>query len=381
MAIPGSSELSSVTCATTDGSGGGTTGGVTTGGGFCPDAACDNPLYRYDHQTECGSLTLVSLRLEPASIAVPKGRVGVVRVIAQFSTGQEADVTLESVVNTADTDTAAYQGDGVVYGADQGITTIRGVWQGRTADGTVSVTDSACQSAVPWDVVFVLDQAVGNYFFRSTRFNPGTGAYFTRYTPAVSPYIDLYDWFTLSMQMGMDLTSSWNPNATGNDRVAIVVTGDGTPATLPGSGGTPWSSSVRTTSAIGILGASRLGAAVDRARTIMDGARPEARKLIVVLTHAGETDCTPTALAECAAAKADGLEVAIVTPVAASHVEFFSSCSYPLTVFEYLQSCASPCLFMSGNSKWWAAGSTLTNLLQTACGCSYSGVAIGLGGL
>lgn len=381
MAIPGSSELSSVTCATTDGSGGSTTGGVTTGGGFCPDAACDNPLYRYDNQTECGSLTLVSLRLEPASIAIPKDRVGVVRVIAKFSTGQDADVTLESSVNTADSDTAEYRGDGVVYGAEQGITTIRGVWKGRTADGTVSVTDSACQKAVPWDIVFILDQSVGNYYFRSTLYNPGVGAYLTRYTPPVSPYVDIYEWFLLSVQMGMDLTSTWNPSATGTDRVAVILTGDGTPTVLPGSGGSPWSTSVRVTSAIGIQGASRLGRAVQLARDTMGSAREEARKMIVVLTHAGETDCTPPASAACAAAKGDGIEVAIVTPVAASTVEFYSACSYPLTVFQYLQNCASPCLFLSGNSHWWAAGSTLTNLLQTACGCSYSGVAIGLGGL
>jgi len=381
MAIPGSAELSSITCATDSSSGGGTTGSVTPGGGFCPDAACDNPLYRYDHQTDCGSLTLISLRLEPASVAIPKDRVGVVRVIAKFSTGQEADVTTESTVNTADSDTAEYKGDGVVYGAEQGITTIRGVWKGRSADGTVTVTDSACQSAIPWDVVFVLDQAVGNYFFRSTRATPGFGAYFQRYTPNVAPYIDIYDWFVLSMQMGMDLTSSWNPSATGNDRVAVVLTGDGVPTVLPGENGSRWSSSVRTVSTIGLNGASRLGAAIDLARSTMASARPEARKLIVVLTHAGETDCNPTALAECTAAKGDGFEVAIVTPVAASHVEFYSACSYPLTVFEWLQSCASPCLFLSGNSTWWAAGSTLTNLLQTACGCSYSGVAIGLGGL
>ena len=381
MAIPGSSELSSVTCATTDGSGGGTTGGVTTGGGFCPDAACDNPLYRYDHQDDCGAMTLVSLRLEPSSIAVPKNRVGVVRVVAKFSTGQEADVTLESTVNTADTSTAEYQGGGAVYGAEQGITTIRGVWKGRTADGTVTVTDSACQSAVPWDVVFVLDQSVGNYFFRTARSTPGFGAYFQRYTPNVSPYIDIYDWFILSMQMGMDMTSQWNPGATGNDRVAIILTGDGTPTILPGAGGSTWSSSVRTTTAVGIQGASRLGRAIEMARQTLGTARTEARKMIVVLTHAGETDCNPPASAECSAAKADGYEVAIVTPVAASTVEFYSACSYPLSVFQYLQSCSSPCLFFGGHLQWWSASSALANILQTACGCSYSGVAIGLGGL
>jgi hypothetical protein len=113
----------------------------------------------------------------------------------------------------------------------------------------------------------------------------------------------------------------------------------------------------------------------------MNSARPEARKMIVVLTHAGETDCNPPALAAAQQIKDAGVELAIVTPVAASHVEFFSTCSYPLTVFDYLQSCASPCLFLSGNSTWWAAGQALTRLLETACGCSYSGVAVGLDSL
>ena len=115
MAITGTAQLTDYGCPVTPGTPGTGTGGVNADGS-CAGSACDNPLYRYDNQTECGALTLVSLTLEPASISVPKDRLAFVRVIATFSTGAKADVTSESTVNTGDTDTATYQGDGVVRG-------------------------------------------------------------------------------------------------------------------------------------------------------------------------------------------------------------------------------------------------------------------------
>lgn len=372
MAIPGTAQLADYGCPVAPGTPGTGTVGVNPDGS-CVGSACDNPLYKYDHQDVCGAISIVSLALEPSAIAIPKDRLAVVRVIATFSTGQKADVTDESTVNTADLDTAEYKGDGVVYGVDQGFTSIRGVWKGRSADGTVSVTDSACQQSVPWDVIFILDQSVGNYFFRSSAPVSGFGAYFRRTTPSIRGTIDLYEHFLLSFQMGMGLSNPWYESSASDDRAAIYVTGSGTPSMI-----SDWSTALVPFSGYAVEGASRLGYALKLAKNKMSSARAEARKMIVVLTHAGETDCNPSLLAMSSQIKAEGIELAIVTPVSASQVEFFSHCSYPLTVFDYLQGCASPCLFMAGNTPWWSAAQALSKIQQIACGCSYSGVAIGL---
>lgn len=79
MSLPGSVTITEYSCTT---SGSGTLD--------CTANPCDNPLYALDNPTDCDAV-LSSLRIEPPSQTVVKGRAGLVRLVAHFADGREAD--------------------------------------------------------------------------------------------------------------------------------------------------------------------------------------------------------------------------------------------------------------------------------------------------
>lgn len=357
----------------------------------CTLSACGNPLYAYDNQDECGAVTLVSLSLSPSSVSVGVDRQALVRVIAEFSTGQTADVTEESTIVPGSDLIVEHTGSGVLKGLLVGSTSLKGVWRGRIAEGDVTVFDTSCQVDYDWDVVFVLDESVGSYLYRNsvpTRSTTGGifGANWRKESPTgLAPVIDDYGDFVLAMQLSMDLLNPWNEDLTGNDRVAVVLSGNGVPTVPVG-----WTNSVQvvstsarySTTTAGYLttiqSESALGKALQKAQTLLTTARADARKVVVILTHGAETDCSPPARAITNVLQNSGYEVVVVTPVTPG-VAAYSTCSYPLSVYTHLQAMASPCLFYDGANSG-TARNVLSQILANACaGCDYSGSGLGIG--
>ena len=313
-----------------------------------------------DHADSCDTVTVTALRVEPAGLGIVMGRLGKVRVIATFSTGQEADVTDEARVYSQNDEIAAYLSEGVVQANAEGAVWLEGIWEGYSARATVTVTDEVCVGATGWDVCFVLDQSVGTAFLPFRRPGQDPEQLYIRRVP-LENRVDYFDEVLLSMQLALSLTNEYQPSDPGADRVSIVLTGDGEPTVAQN-----WTNALTVLASTGTYQDTRLGRALQRAQYLMLSARPAARKLVVVVTNGGEWGCNPTALSVALQLQEAGVLVAMVTPVAANG-GFFSACSYPQSAYDYLQSCASPCLFYGGLS-FGALTNALGDIQREACG-------------
>lgn len=330
----------------------------------CEVNPCDNPFYAVEHPGEC-NLTVTLLRLDPSSQEIKKGRSGMVRVIAQFSNGAEADVTDEAIVTTDDSSIAEYASSGVVNGNEVGSTAAHGTWKGLSASGSITVTDAACLDAQSWDVVFVLDQSVGTYFVKHQAYIPRMGFKYLRVGGAAGE-VRQYAQTALSFMLSMHLRSQFRPDIEARDRIAVVLTGDGHPYVH-----LSWSDSVQPIISTPMYGDNRLGEALNLAKALFASGRPEARKVCVVFTGGAETFCNPPYRSVAHQMKLEGIEVAIATPVGPGD-GLFSACSYPATVYSSLQQAASPCLFFGGIT-WRNVASVMGSILSTACECEMDG--------
>lgn len=335
MALPGTSIVTTYSCPSTSGG--------SSGGGSCPTVTsqCVDPFYAIANTTECGAVAVTALRVEPSGLDIVAGRLGKVRVIATFSTGQEADVTDEARVYTQNDEIAEYVRDGVVKANVEGAVWLEGLWEGLSARGTVTVTEEACVAAQGWDVCVVLDQSVGTAFLPYRRPGLDPEQLYVRRVPLANR-VDYFDEILLSLQLSMSLANEWQPEDPGADRISIVLTSDGEPTVAQG-----WTNSLTVLASTGEYSEARVGKALQRAQYLMTSARPAARKMVVLITNGGEWGCNPTSLSVALQLQAAGVAVAVVTPVSANN-GFFSACSYPQSAFAYLQSCASPCLFYGG---------------------------------
>lgn len=345
------------------------------------DDACLNPFYALDNPDTCPPISVSSLRIEPSALTITQGLRGTVRIVAVFSNGQEGVVTGEAVIETGDDSISKYVGDGVVTGAAEGATWVEGIWKGMVARGTVTVIDNPCVAATgPWDVVFVLDQAVGTTLMagrRHTYYRSGVSGVKIEGTPHFywqrvvtdpdSP--DVFDASLMAIQNALSLVNPQDPSDPGLDRFALVVTGDGTPRVEWG-----WSNVLREAAFTGTFADARLGAAVERARILFQSARAGVRKLCILMTCGSEWSCNPPLSAAAAALKADGIELAIVAPIS-PYSQSQSTCTYPQSTFAYLQNAASPCL-MFGTSVYATLSNVLGGITAEACGgpCASSGL-------
>lgn len=350
--LPGTSTITTYGCPTDT--------GTSDGSVPCGSDACVDPFYAMDHADSCDAVTVTSLRVEPTGLGIVMGRLGKVRVIATFSTGQEADVTDEARVYSQNDEIAAYLSEGVVQANAEGAVWLEGIWEGYSARATVTVTDEVCVGATGWDVCFVLDQSVGTAFLPFRRPGQDPEQLYIRRVP-LENRVDYFDEVLLSMQLALSLTNEYQPSDPGADRVSIVLTGDGEPTVAQN-----WTNALTVLASTGTYQDTRLGRALQRAQYLMLSARPAARKLVVVVTNGGEWGCNPTALSVALQLQEAGVLVAMVTPVAANG-GFFSACSYPQSAYDYLQSCASPCLFYGGLS-FGALTNALGDIQREACG-------------
>lgn len=355
---------------------------VSTGcTGDATDDPCLNPFYALDNPDVCDAISVSSLRIEPSALTITKGRRGTIRIVAVFSNGKEGEVTGDAVIETGDDGISKYVGNGVVTGADEGATWVEGIWNGMAARGTVTVIDNPCVADTgPWDVVFILDQAVGTTlmagrqpaYYKSgvsgVRLEGEPHFYWKRVvTDPNSP--DIFDASLLSIQHSLSLVNQEDPSDPGVDRFALVVTGDGEPRVEWG-----WSNVLRDAAFGGHFSDARLGAAVERARILFQSGRTGVRKLCVLLTCGSEWSCNPPLFAAAAALKADGIELAIVSPVG-PYSQSQSTCTYPQTTFAYLQNAASPCL-MFGNLVYANMSTFMAGITAESCGgpCASSGL-------
>lgn len=361
--IPGSVEITTESCDAPPVSGGCVT-------------ACDNPLYRFDNPDTCGALAFASLRIEAAASEVVKGRRTKVRVIARFANGREADVTEESTITSDDTDVAVYEESGIFYGASAGLAGVAGVWKGRAAEATLTVVDSPCVLAQPWDVVFVIDTAVGYYMLQTVQHSLWGGSpqmYWRRGQPG-DPNdvvaIDLFDDMVLQTQLAMDLLDDRNPASTGTDRIAVInMNGSANPQITQ-----TWTNEVVEVPVYQTGGVSQLGRALERAENLLATARSSARRLVIVLTMGG-TELSPSALTVGNRIRNAGTQLAVVTPLDATSTSK-SIPAFPKTAYAYLQALAGPCLFFGG-AHYAYAPAILARVIRSACECTTSGSGVG----
>gem|GEM_PF-3645866 len=101
--------------------------------------ACTPPVERPSEPT--------ALRLEPASLELPRGRAGTLTAWAAYDDGSEQDVTREAAWSTA----ASWQATvdaGTVTGLEQGDGSISAAWEGFAASATLTVGPPAVDSLI-----------------------------------------------------------------------------------------------------------------------------------------------------------------------------------------------------------------------------------------
>ena len=356
---------------------------VTPGGctGDATDDPCLNPFYALDNPDTCDAVSVAYLRLEPSALTVTKGRRGTIRVVAVFNDGREGVVTDDSVIETGNDSISKYLDHGVVSGTAEGATWVEAIWRGLAVRGTITVIDNPCVDGTgPWDVVCVFDQAIGTTLLAGRKpayYRSGVSGVSLEAQPhfywrrqVVDPNIpDFFNDALKGIQHSLSLLNTSDPSDPGEDQFALVVTGDGAPRVEWN-----WGNEIREAGFTRTLSDARLGAAVERARILFQSARPEARKLCVLMTCGSEWSCNPPLSAAAAALKADGIELAIITPVG-PYTQSQSTCTYPQTTFTYLQNAASPCLLFGGWSYATLSG-VLGSVTSEACGgpCASSGL-------
>ena len=342
--------------------------------------SCRNPLFALDHPTECGVLSVTNLFLVPPTQSIAHERSGVVEVLAQFSDGRTANVTGEAIIQSLDPHIAHYLGGGVFSGDTVGSTGVTATWQGRLVVGNLNVFDNTCVASVPWDVVFVTDDA-GVYTLSqrlplySTR--PGQSA-FPAMVPALRRWRTGVDYYgaMFSLILSLDLLDSglfipgegWNSVATNPIGIGGLRTGHDRIWT-----GAAWSD--HTIPPIVTAGSSSIGAQLMAAYQIHLTGRPGVRKIVVLFTMGGDTSCTPSLSGAAAALKANGIELVIVTALGPDDVSVISPCDGLLPSYLVLQAAASPCLFFDRLNSPWA------QIFRVACGECSSGIGIGLNSL
>ena len=356
MSLPGSVEITEYACDP-----------VATES-TCSVDLCRNPLWAIDHPDDCTAPTLTAVRTEPESISIVAGRRGHIRVVAEFSNGTEADVTDDASLVAEDTGVAEVvsESEGVVRGLVAGEAFVDGAYGGYTARTTVSVLDSTDVDSVTWDVVFVLDLSAANHVMAS-RSLTATASRVVRsfsgsemvvpgyYWQVLRPIgdgasIDVFDDLLKQAQLPLSLSNDWDDDP-GDDRFALVVTGDGHPYVYQG-----WTDTYITAPFATAHADCALGDAMELAQTLIGTARTASRKLVVVFTAGTETSCSPSAKSVATAIKAVvGNKVAVVTPLEAvsrTGTTLYSACSYPQTAYANLQESASPGCFYGG--RLWA---------------------------
>lgn len=328
MNLPGSIVATEGSCAVS---------GTSTDCYTSQELLCFNPCYALAHEDACGAVTVTALRLEPEDSEVATGRRCVVRVVATFSNGREADVTQEAELDTENDSVAAYLDDGMVRGVAAGSCWIEATWGGRSCRGTVTV---AAGSTAVLDMVLVLDTRVlAELGGVHTRSDAGFDSY---YLPTPVAYSEGLAYLARAAQGALALTTTLDPDESGGDRVAIVATGPS--GTLAVSG---WSTSLVDVELTALQG-GRVGKAIEAAETLMDSARSTANKAILVVTSGQESACNPSLSVSAASAINAGSKLAIVSPIAAD-TTIEAACSSGTPLFEYLQAATSQtCLFVGG---------------------------------
>lgn len=346
----------------------------------CTVDLCRNPLWAIDHPDDCTAPTLTAVRTEPENISIVAGRRGHVRVVAEFSNGAEADVTDAASLIAEDTGVAEVvsEADGVVRGLAAGEAYVDGAYGGFTARTTVSVLDSTDVDSVSWDVVFILDLAAANHVL-SSRSQVAAASRVTQsfsgsemtvpgyYWRALRPIgdgasIDVFDDLLKQAQLPLSLANDWDDDP-GDDRFALVVTGDGNPYTYQG-----WTDTYMTAPFAFAHADCALGDAMELAEALLGTARPASRKLVVVFTAGSETSCSPSAKSVATTIKAAGNKVSVVTPlesVSRTGTAIYSACSYPQLAYDNLQEMSSPGCF-SGGRAWANVAAAFGPILDNA---------------
>ena len=350
MPIPGSSTVLTYDCAST------ATGPVCAS----QTDATRNPLANLDANPP------VSVRTEPSSVSVVAGRRAKIRVVATFTDGQEADVTSLTTFNSPNATIAESLGSGFIAGRAEGAAYVEFSW--GAFSGRVEVTVSAIGGVddAPWDVVLVIDQSLGSSFFPYQDFEAWSSASSATPTrqlywhPTTQTSIDLFDEILAQAQCALSIRNAQDPTDTGEDRLAVVLTGDGDPITA-----TTWSNSASAITFTGHFADVRLGQALQRAGTLLSSALVGSTKLVIVVTASGGNGCSPSALSAATTLKGSGALVAVVTPLAATATTF-SACTYPQKAFAMMQSAATSGLFYGGVSVS-EMGNKLGEILADAC--------------
>lgn len=346
----------------------------------CTITACRNPLWAVDHPDDCTAPTLTGIRTEPETLSVVAGRRGHVRVVAEYSNGSEADVTEFAILASGDADTAEVVSapEGVVRGVAAGEIWVEAAYQGYADRTTVTVLSATNVDSATWDVVFVLDLSAANHVIASQSlpanqsrvlqaFSGSTETVPGFYWKALRPVgdgisIDVFDDLLKQAQLPLSLLNEWDDDP-GDDRFALVVTGNGTPYTYQ-----PWTDAYIEAPFAYAYSDCALGEAMQKAQTLLASARAESRKLVVVFTAGGETSCSPPAKTVATAIKGAGHKVAVITPlesVSRTGTTIYSACSYPQTAYANLQEMASTGLFRGGR-EWANVSAAFSTLLNDA---------------
>jgi len=332
----------------------------------CVINSCDNPFFAIENQDDCGALTVTSVRVEPASLQVAEGRRGLFRVVAVFSDGREGDVTASADLQMQDSTIASILTPGVVGGLNADTTVLNVAWKGLTASAVVEVTENSC-SGISWDVVLVMDQATAAFWFSSRPYAAGCGIYW-RPSSGSSGYVAEYGSAALALMLAMSLKNPWDSDA-GGDRIAIVVTGDGEPVVY-----TTWTDTIPSVTGLCQMKVdSRLGEALEVAQSVLESARSDASKMVVLYTAGSEAGCSPSARSMMNSLGGDNVFRAVVTPVNISMPwTMFSPCTYPETAYDYLESLPTSGLFFSDTDGLDGIGE-MALIPATACNVEGSG--------
>lgn len=344
--------------------------------------SCRNPLYAFEHQDTCGTLVISSLAATPAEQTLSLGRSGYVQAIVTFDDGRSADVTGEASFASSDSGIVVSLGGGLFEGVAAGTAIVTAIWGGKTAMATLNVTAAGCVDDQPWDVVVVADD--GDVWIDGGRYIPGIGGS-TRvraFRRAASTAATAYPADILQLMLSMDLLDSgeitaadgfalggWNPIAypsgiggtrTGSDRIWT---------------GTEWTNQV-TMAPCFINAQGDTGRKLaDAAQILIGSGRPGARKLVVLYSTGGETTCNPGLTAAGNVLHANGILLAVVTPLTESDSNVVSPCEQ-IPAYAVLGALPStPCLFFGGGDS--GAG-VFASMLSTVCGGCSSGDGIGV---
>jgi hypothetical protein len=339
--------------------------------------SCRNPLYAFDHPTECGWLGISRIELVPPNQTVIKGRAGVVTVNVKFSDGRVANVTDESTIGSSQQTVARYAGGGLVEGVSAGTSALVASWKGRTATGQIKVVEAACVDTRPIDLVLVMDDLA---VLLGQQIRLITGEIVQVPFKRIPSSENDLPWGAWAFLESMDLidVSIPNGNRTGNDRLwdGFQWVNTFTKSAMIGaiaqqpSGFTGYS---------GADAASRILAAT----SIVLTGRPTARKaILLVSTGSDGADafaCTQTGgiLGAAAVARANGVELFVVTPLSPSD-EAYSFCNFPMKSYDVLaQAATTDCHFFpaGGGGSPRSVGEML---LDSCTGLCSSGSGVGL---